>query len=347
MVPLPDCSSAPVPEIVPPRVTVPVSLIASVALSVTLPLRLPVLPPLPSCSTPALIVVRPVAPSAPVRDSVPVPCFSRPPVPLIAPENSVLLAVPAVRVPAPRVMLPAPDRSPVVCANPARSKVAPLATASGPLPAALVAPSRKMPDVTVSPPEKLFGPDSTVTPLPSCVSVPVPEIVPAIVTVPVWSISRALLSTMLPLRLPVAPPEPSCTAPALIVVAAEKLLEPVRVRVPLPCLTRPPLPLIDPAKLVEVAPVSVITALPRLTDPEPDSALMVWLKVPRLRDPPASTVMAPLPMAPVAPATRLPAAISKPPPVAALPPLKFTDDPLPRLMVWVAAMAKLLVKSKL
>jgi hypothetical protein len=82
------------------------------------PNRLPLLPPLPSSRKPAWIVV------VPVRVSVPVPCLIRLPLPVIAPETVVLIAVPSVSVPVPSVMAPAPVRSPIASANPARPSVA-------------------------------------------------------------------------------------------------------------------------------------------------------------------------------------------------------------------------------
>ena len=56
----PSCTKLPVPLITPAKVTESLRSKARVPLSVTLPVMLPLVPPLPSCSVPALIVVPPV-----------------------------------------------------------------------------------------------------------------------------------------------------------------------------------------------------------------------------------------------------------------------------------------------
>jgi hypothetical protein len=58
-VPAPDCTKLPVPLTTPPKVTASLRSKANVPLSVTFPVMLPVAPPLPSCSVPALMVVPP------------------------------------------------------------------------------------------------------------------------------------------------------------------------------------------------------------------------------------------------------------------------------------------------
>ena len=60
VMPLPISHTPPVPEITPGNVTVSHRSKASVPLSVTLPTMTPVVPPLPSCRVPALMVVPPV-----------------------------------------------------------------------------------------------------------------------------------------------------------------------------------------------------------------------------------------------------------------------------------------------
>jgi hypothetical protein len=60
VVPVPAWSSSPLPEMVPASVNVSDRLTANCALLMTLPTMLPVVPPSPSRSMPALIVVPPV-----------------------------------------------------------------------------------------------------------------------------------------------------------------------------------------------------------------------------------------------------------------------------------------------
>jgi hypothetical protein len=60
VVPVPSCVTAPVPLITPASVIASLRLIANVALFVTFPAMLPVVPPAPTCSVPAVIVVPPV-----------------------------------------------------------------------------------------------------------------------------------------------------------------------------------------------------------------------------------------------------------------------------------------------
>ena len=59
-VPLPCCTKLPIPLIAPLKVRVSLRSKAKVPLSTTFPARLPVLPPLPSWSVPAFMVVPPV-----------------------------------------------------------------------------------------------------------------------------------------------------------------------------------------------------------------------------------------------------------------------------------------------
>jgi len=60
VVPVPCWITLPVPEMVPANVDASLRLSTSDPLSVTSPMMLPVLPPSPSCSAPASIVVPPV-----------------------------------------------------------------------------------------------------------------------------------------------------------------------------------------------------------------------------------------------------------------------------------------------
>src|SRR2546421_373351 len=60
VVPVPSCVTAPLPEMLPPKVNVSERLKLRTPLLKTLPRIDPEAPPLPSCSTPAVIVVSPV-----------------------------------------------------------------------------------------------------------------------------------------------------------------------------------------------------------------------------------------------------------------------------------------------
>ena len=59
VVPVPFCCNAPVPEMTPRRVKTSERLTASVPLLSTSPTMPPLVPPLPSCKVPALMVVPP------------------------------------------------------------------------------------------------------------------------------------------------------------------------------------------------------------------------------------------------------------------------------------------------
>src|SRR4029079_6272838 len=89
-VPAPVFTTAPEPLIAPPNVELSNRLNASVALLAMLPDREPVVPPLPTCSVPPLIVVPPVCVAVPGSVSVPLNSFSSAPPPLIEPGNVVL-----------------------------------------------------------------------------------------------------------------------------------------------------------------------------------------------------------------------------------------------------------------
>ena len=60
VLPVPACCTAPVPEIAPEKVTASDLLKARPELSITLPAIDPVVPPLPSCRMPLLMVVPPL-----------------------------------------------------------------------------------------------------------------------------------------------------------------------------------------------------------------------------------------------------------------------------------------------
>ena len=83
-------------------------------LMMTTPVTPPAVPPLPSCSVPALIVV-PEWTLLAVRIIVPVPCLAKPPAPNIVVATVVLLLSPAVSPPVlMSIVPPLPDRAPTV-----------------------------------------------------------------------------------------------------------------------------------------------------------------------------------------------------------------------------------------
>ena len=109
-----------------------------------------------------------------------------------------------------------------------------------------------------------------------------------------------------PLALPRLPSDEIDTVPALIVVPPPKLFCPVNMRVPVPCLIRPPLPWIVPAKFDRLAVPNVSELAPRLIDapPMPKRFWIVWLPllpemsklVPAVKNSrPADCAMLPLP----------------------------------------------------
>ena len=120
-------------------------------LMMTTPVTPPAVPPLPSCSVPALIVV-PEWTLLAVRIIVPVPCLAKPPAPNIVVATVVLLLSPAVSPPVLMLIVPPlPDRAPTVVLLVMR-KVPPL-TVSAPV-AARVPPAMtcRTPSFTVVPP---------------------------------------------------------------------------------------------------------------------------------------------------------------------------------------------------
>src|SRR5262249_25721643 len=117
------------------------------------PETLPSAPSLATATAPPFSVVPPDQAFAPLRVSVPPPCFTRPPVPVIAAASVVSTLLLVVSVPLPSESVPPlPDSAPTVWWLLLRSKVPPL-TASAPLRrSTLLAPSRKVPELTVVPP---------------------------------------------------------------------------------------------------------------------------------------------------------------------------------------------------
>src|SRR5260370_9755056 len=90
------------------------------------------------------------------------------------------------------------------------------------------------------------------------------------------------------------PATPSASVPALIVVPPVKLLVPLRVSVPLPCLISPPVPEIALASVVSLPSPAVSVPLPSVfAPPPPDSAPTVWL-LPFRANVPLLTISAPV-----------------------------------------------------
>ena len=187
VVPVPICFRAPVPLMEPPNVTVSVRLKASTPWFVTLPVRLPVVPPAPTCNVPDSMRVPPVYVFTPVRTSVLGLTCRRPPVPLIAPSNvteSARLNASTPLVVTLPTMLPSRPPSPIC----------------------------RVPAVIIVPPEYVFAPVNAVIPAPACSRAPVPLITPLNVG-RVGSVERkhAIVGHITGM-LPVVPPSPRTQA---------------------------------------------------------------------------------------------------------------------------------------
>ena len=91
-IPGPNWTRFPEPLIAPPKTNVSERLNTIEALSSTLPVMLPVVPPLPTWSEPAEIAVPPVKVFEAVRTKFPGPICVMAPVPLMAPAKAALPA---------------------------------------------------------------------------------------------------------------------------------------------------------------------------------------------------------------------------------------------------------------
>ena len=164
-------------------------------------------------------------------------------------EMSTFIAPPAFKVSAPQARaarapaelpgstVPLTVRFPT---GPSPISVAPEATvtaefASEPL-------TSSVPALTVVLPLIPLTPDSVNVPAPFFVSVPVPLITPAYVTLSDRFQTKAALFTMSAVTEPDVPPLPICTVPALLVILPENVFAPVSSNVPAPVLPKPPLP---------------------------------------------------------------------------------------------------------
>ncbi len=280
-VPLPCCCSVPAPVMAPLWVMASLRLNTTllVALVLMAPDTLPLVPPVPICSTPRSSTVPPVWVALPVMRSSPssrqvLARVSRP-LPVMLPAQVMLndesteesaVSVTSPRTTSPKPLLPSstPPASTRVLSMMARSSqsVAPLATVMGPLPKAvrssLPAPPNSRPALTVLPPLKVLAAASSSVPLPYLERLPLPLITPAYtlspvcVTVSVWP----LPSCTLPLPLRPASVSRFSAAPATSV----------------PARLMPPLPLRSVS-------ASSVPRLPTLMAPLPSARpMLIWLK---------------------------------------------------------------------
>ena len=112
-----------------------------------------------------------------------------------------------------------------------------------------------------------------------------------------------------PVRLPF-----TTSRPAFTVVPPPTALAPVSISVPLPCLTSPPAPPIEPANVVSAVLFAVSVPPPSaMAPPEPDSAPTVWLLPSRSKVPPFTVSAPPGNSDAPGPSRRVPASTVVPP----------------------------------
>ena len=134
----------------------------------------------PSSSEPPVTSIPPVKVLTPESRRLPVPAFTKLPVPDMTPEKVVeVLSPPALSWADPSVTLPAPAKEPTVSEKPARFQVVPEATETA-LPSGMTpaAPEASAPPVIATPPTKLLAPERVMVPLPCFVKAPVPDMTP-------------------------------------------------------------------------------------------------------------------------------------------------------------------------
>ena len=232
VVPVPICWNAPLPEIKPPKVNVSEWLIAKLALSITLPMIEPLVPPLPSCKVPPLIVQGVAVVPVPIKLQVLLPAFAKMPKPwywepICETSKVALLAPPSRKISAVLNATTLP-----LMAEPARSS------------RVLVPPVKVMALARVVP-----SPESPPLMLPLLMTVrPVP-------TMP------APPAPIEP-KTPPEPPLPPATAPELVIVAPPAVNcmpappEPPPAPTPRPKLAAaPPWPPVTEPELANAAPV--------------------------------------------------------------------------------------------
>ena len=148
------------------------------------------------------------------------PTLARPPLPVMAPEKTVLaLLPPVVSVADPSAAVPAPLSEPKVASKLLRSMVAPAAMLTAPgVPNAVALPAISRPPYTSIAPVKALLPPRVTSLLPSLAMPPVPEMLPLKANASLRLNASVPLLTTSPRIAPVVPPLPSCRVPALIVV---------------------------------------------------------------------------------------------------------------------------------
>src|SRR5260221_3438080 len=167
---------------------------------------LPAVPPLPTWSVPALIVVPPLYVFVPVSVSVPRPSLVNEPTPLITPLKVEVVPASARNVPAPALSVTALlDVIPPPAAS--ASRVPPLKL-SGPVPRLTSLVTAVMPPLRFVPPLYVFAPVSVSVPRPSLVNEPTPLITPPKATESLRLNSRRPLLPTFPTILPVVAPAP-------------------------------------------------------------------------------------------------------------------------------------------
>ena len=161
----------------------------------------------------------------PPNKSVLLPALVKVPVPVIGPLNSALAPTVVVKLPAPREILPLPETAPTLSVKPLTSKVAPLAMLMADCEEIrLSAPSRSVPALIVVVPVYPLFPESSSTPAPVLVRLPVLLIAPLMLT---WSVELVPASTVkLPskkislLKVLVPEPDSPMVRRALLVLGA-------------------------------------------------------------------------------------------------------------------------------
>ena len=113
----------------------------------------------------------------------------------------------------------------------------------------LDAASRTVPAFASSPPAKLLPLERVNVPEPSMMTLPGPEMLDAVKLPVRLNRSVPLFTTLPEPSEPVAPPLPTCSVPAEIVVPPEYVLAPAMVKVPAPDFVRAPVPEIAPGRV--------------------------------------------------------------------------------------------------
>ncbi|KWV78701.1 hypothetical protein PFLL34_03936 [Pseudomonas fluorescens] len=302
---------------------------------VTLPNKVPVPPRVAPLPTATLVLARepltsklpawtwasPVTTLRPPRVKAPVPSLARLPRPATTPSKVLSrLLLPTLKVlPAATVASPVPVRAPRL-ALPPRFKDVPLArltpapTPSAPLPSVV-----RLPDCTSNRPLKVLVPIRLTSAVPVLTRLPLPASTPARVRLllraptvsPAFRLT-ALANTSGVLLASVAAPftfkapvpraaaVPRVSVPALRVVPPWKVLTPLRVRLAVPSLLRPAVPVTRPPRVRSLLPVTA--RLASSTTPLPTLSAAV---LSRVAAPP--TVRLPRPRAVALPKVSVPA----------------------------------------